>query len=74
MNPEPLFFCSRIQKAERDVDAMSAYLLVDNEITDQALFAEYARDIVAVTAAHDDRYLVRGGPLKSWRVNGLPTG
>ena len=40
---------------------MSAYLIVDNEITDQALFAEYARDIVAVTETHGGRYLVRGG-------------
>ena len=40
---------------------MAAYLIVDNEITDQALFDEYARDIVAVTEAHGGRYLVRGG-------------
>ena len=40
---------------------MAAYVIVDNEITDPALFAEYARDIVAVTEAHGGRYLVRGG-------------
>ena len=40
---------------------MAAYVIADNEITDQALFAEYARDIVAVTEAHGGRYLVRGG-------------
>ena len=40
---------------------MAAYVIVDNEITDQALFDEYARDIVAVTAAHGGKYLVRGG-------------
>ena len=40
---------------------MAAYVIADNEITDQALFADYARDIVAVTEAHGGRYLVRGG-------------
>ena len=40
---------------------MAAYVIVDNEITDQALFADYAREIVAVTEAHGGRYLVRGG-------------
>ena len=40
---------------------MAAYVIVDNEITNQALFDEYARDIVAVTAAHGGKYLVRGG-------------
>lgn len=40
---------------------MAAYVIADNEITDQALFAEYVRDIVAVTETHGGRYLVRGG-------------
>ena len=30
-------------------------------ITDEVLFADYARDIVAVTEAHGGRYLARGG-------------
>ena len=47
-------------KNGRELD-MAAYLIVDNEITDQALFDEYAGGIVAVTEAHGGRYLVRGG-------------
>lgn len=40
---------------------MAAYVIVDNEISDQALFDEYVRDIPAVTQAHGGKYLVRGG-------------
>ena len=43
-----------------DID-MAAYVIVDNEITDQALFDEYARGITQVTAAQGGKYLVRGG-------------
>ena len=51
---------------------MAAYLIVDNEITDQDLFAEYARDIVAVTEAHGGRYLVRGGSAEVVEGNRTP--
>lgn len=40
---------------------MAGYLIVDNEITDQDLFGEYASKIVGVIEAHGGRYLVRGG-------------
>ena len=54
---------------------MAAYVMADNEITDQALFAEYAREIVAVTEAHGGRYLVRGGSTEvvggSWTPHRL---
>ncbi len=51
---------------------MAAYLIVDNEITDQALFADYARDIVAVTEAHGGKYLVRGGATEVVEGNRTP--
>ena len=51
---------------------MAAYVIADNEITDQALFAEYARDIVAVTEAHGGRYLVRGGSTEVVEGNWTP--
>ena len=40
---------------------MAGYLIVDNEITDQDLFAEYVSKIVGVIESHGGRYLVRGG-------------
>lgn len=40
---------------------MAGYLIVDNEITDQDLFGEYASKIVGVMEAHGGKYLVRGG-------------
>ena len=51
---------------------MAAYVIADNEITDQALFAEYARDIVAVTEAHGGRYLARGGGTEVVEGNWTP--
>ncbi len=40
---------------------MAAYVLVDNEITDQSQFDEYIQRIPQVVEAHGGRYLVRGG-------------
>ncbi len=51
---------------------MAAYLIVDNEITDQALFDEYARGIVAVTEAHGGKYLARGGATEVVSGNRTP--
>ena len=51
---------------------MAAYVIVDNEITDQALFADYAREIVAVTEAHGGRYLARGGATEVVEGNWTP--
>ncbi len=43
---------------------MAAYVIVDNEITDQAVFDEYIRDIPAVVERNGGKYLVRGGPTE----------
>ncbi|MDE2778928.1 MAG: DUF1330 domain-containing protein [Chloroflexota bacterium] len=51
---------------------MAAYVIVDNEITDQALFADYAREILALTEAHGGRYLVRGGATEVVEGNWTP--
>ena len=43
---------------------MAAYLIADNEITNQAEFDEYARQIVAVMEGNGGKYLARGGPTE----------
>ena len=43
---------------------MAAYVIVDNEITNQAVFDEYVRDIPAVVERNGGKYLVRGGPAE----------
>ena len=40
---------------------MAAYLISDGEVTDSALFAEFAEGILPVMDAHGGKYLVRGG-------------
>ena len=40
---------------------MAAYLIVDNEVTDQAGFNEYIEKIPNVITSHGGKYLVRGG-------------
>ena len=40
---------------------MAGYVIVDAEITDQAVFSDYAERVPAVVAAHGGTYLVRGG-------------
>lgn len=51
---------------------MAAYVLADSEITDQARFADFVRDIVAVTEAHGGKYLVRGGASEVVEGNWTP--
>ena len=51
---------------------MAAYIIVDNEITDSALFAEFARRIVEVVERHGGRYLVRGGSTEVVEGNRMP--
>ena len=51
---------------------MAAYVIVDNEITDQALFEEYAQGIMQVTAAQGGKYLVRGGATEVIEGNRTP--
>lgn len=43
---------------------MAAYLIADNEITNEAEFAEYAGQIVAIMEGHGGKYLARGGPTE----------
>ena len=40
---------------------MAGYVIVNQEIHDAVVFAEYIEKIVAVTDAHGGKYLVRGG-------------
>ena len=40
---------------------MKGYMLIDTEIFDQAVFAEFAVKIVDAVEAHGGKYLVRGG-------------
>ena len=40
---------------------MAAYLISDGDVTDPALFAEFAERILPVMDAHGGKYLVRGG-------------
>ena len=40
---------------------MAGYVIVDVEVTDEALFAEFAEKIVGVVESTGGRYLVRGG-------------
>ena len=40
---------------------MAAYALIDVEVTDQSVFAEFRERAPAVVEAHGGRFLVRGG-------------
>ncbi len=51
---------------------MAAYVIVDNEVTDQAVFAEYVEKIPQVVAAHGGRFLVRGGATEVVHGNRTP--
>ena len=51
---------------------MPAYAIIDNEITDQAQFDEYASAIVRVVEKHGGKYLVRGGPTEIVSGNRTP--
>ena len=54
---------------------MAAYVIVDIEVTDPAGFDEYRQRVPATLAAHEGRFLVRGGALEvvegSWRPRRL---
>ncbi|MCY4653862.1 MAG: DUF1330 domain-containing protein [Dehalococcoidia bacterium] len=51
---------------------MAGYLIVDNQITDQDLFDEYASKIVGVMDAHGGKYLVRGGDTEVIEGDRIP--
>lgn len=42
---------------------MNAYVIVQETVHDQAMFAAYGKDVPAMIAAHGGRFLVRGGAL-----------
>ena len=43
---------------------MAAYLYADVEVTDADAYETYRRQVPALIAAHDGRYLVRGGAVE----------
>jgi uncharacterized protein (DUF1330 family) len=42
---------------------MSAYVVVQESVTDQATFDAYRQEVVPTIAAHGGRFVVRGGAL-----------
>ena len=42
---------------------MAAYVIVEVNVTDPQLFAEYAKGVPATIAAYGGKYLVRGGSV-----------
>ena len=44
---------------------MAAYVLVEVDVTDAALFQEYAKGVPATIAAHGGKYIVRGGAVET---------
>jgi len=43
---------------------MSAYFIVDIEVTDQEAYENYRSQVPALVAKHGGKYLVRGGDFK----------
>ena len=44
---------------------MSAYVVVEVNVTDPQLYAEYAKGVSATIAAYGGKYLVRGGAVET---------
>jgi len=44
---------------------MAAYVIVEVNVTDPQLFAEYAKGVPATIAAYDGKYIVRGGAVET---------
>ena len=40
---------------------MAGYVIVNDEVTDESVFAEFRNRVAATVEAHGGRYLVRGG-------------
>ena len=51
---------------------MSAYVIVEVDVTDPQLFAEYAKGAPATIAACGGKYLVRGGTVDSKEGGWVP--
>ena len=43
---------------------MSAYLVVDIEVTDSAAYEKYRAQVPSLVEKHGGKYLVRGGPFE----------
>ena len=56
---------------------MAAYVIVEVNVTDPQLFAEYAKGVPATIAAYGGKYLVRGGAVETkeggWTPNRIVT-
>ncbi len=51
---------------------MSAYVIVDIDVTDPEGYKEYAKLAPATVTLYGGRYLARGGPMKHWKATGMP--
>jgi uncharacterized protein (DUF1330 family) len=49
----------------RDIHGMSAYLILDIEVTDRAQYSRYIAQAPAIIDQYGGRYLVRGGTIIS---------
>lgn len=51
---------------------MAAYVIVQLEVIDPALYAEYGKGVVATIEAHGGRFLVRGGAVEVFEGDFVP--
>ncbi len=51
---------------------MAAYVIVEVNVTDPQLFAEYAKGVPATILAYGGKYLVRGGTTETKEGNWVP--
>ena len=51
---------------------MAGYVILNNGITDQAVFAEFREGIAATVEAHGGKYLVRGGVTEAIEGDWIP--
>ena len=51
---------------------MSAYIIVDIEVTDQVQYEEYKKLAAATVAAYDGKYIVRGGAAEGLEGDWTP--
>ena len=53
---------------------MSAYVVVDCEVTDPVRYDQYKQAAPPAIARYGGRYLARAERLRSWRATGSPSG
>ncbi|MCL5952799.1 MAG: DUF1330 domain-containing protein [Chloroflexi bacterium] len=51
---------------------MAAYVIVDIDVTDPAIYEEYKKLAPAAVAAYGGKYLARGGPAQVLEGNWVP--